>query len=220
MPLQNRVTPYGDLIATPERWAFTGNRGRIHDEFKQVTPTWTTERWLICLLTYRDRHREVMPRKPGWYTNLFFLDEASAMSAGHRPCATCRRTDYQWFRKCFIRANRADLSRDAPSIQEIDHLIHQHRMTTRPYYRKNRRKVTYQAPISVLPTGVFVMLEPTSTDYYLVTEQELYLWTPQGYRDRRAKPVEVDVTVLTPRPLVGAIAAGYRPQIQEALGVK
>src|SRR6266516_5495890 len=95
MPLRNRVTPLGELIETPERGLVFGNRGRLHDESRRVRRNYDARRWIACRLEFRGRRREPMP--PGRYTGLFFLDDATALSAGHRPCAECRRDDYRSF---------------------------------------------------------------------------------------------------------------------------
>ncbi len=95
MPRQNRVTPFGDLIATPERGTFLGNRGVLHDDAGRIKRAWQLRRWIVCVLEFRGRKRSVMT--PGRYTELFFLDEATALAAGHRPCAECRRARFLAF---------------------------------------------------------------------------------------------------------------------------
>src|SRR5262245_4164150 len=102
MPLQNRVTPYGELIATPARGLLMGNRGRLHDGERRIVRYADGRRWIACLTSFRGRRRDVM--SPGRYTELFFLDEAVALAAGHRPCAECRRADYERFREAWRRA--------------------------------------------------------------------------------------------------------------------
>ena len=98
MPLQNRVTPLGDIVATPHRGLFVGNRGSIHDPATRTLRgrRWTTPAWIVCVCEFRGRRRAVMAT-PGW-TELFFLDEATAFAAGHRPCFFCRRADATAFR--------------------------------------------------------------------------------------------------------------------------
>ena len=95
MPRQNRVTPFGEIVAVPERGTMMGNRGRLHDEEGRIRRPWQVKRWLICLLEFNGRHRQVMA--PDRYTELFFLDEATALAAGHRPCFECRRKSYNAF---------------------------------------------------------------------------------------------------------------------------
>src|SRR4051794_26424644 len=96
MPRQNRVTPSGDIITTPERGTLMGNRGVLHDADARIVRRWQGKRWIACVLEFKGRWRPVMA--PGRYTELFFLDEATALAAGHRPCAECRRRRFDEFR--------------------------------------------------------------------------------------------------------------------------
>ena len=133
MPLQNRVNPWGEIVGTPERGLFMGNRGCLHDGERRVTKGWARTPWVTCLLQYKDRHREVM--SPGQYTELFFLDEATALAAGHRPCATCRRADYEAFKTFWLEANPELAARSLGKITEIDKLLHAERVDA----RRNKR---------------------------------------------------------------------------------
>src|SRR5215211_5637346 len=121
MPLQNRVTPWGDLVAVAERGQMFGNRGVLHDANKRIVRYNQGQRWIVCLLEFRGRHRPIM--RPGHYTELFFLDEATAFAAGHRPCAECRRQDYEAFRRAWVTAH-ASPSGTLPSAVEIDTRLH------------------------------------------------------------------------------------------------
>src|SRR5216684_8032834 len=125
MPLQNRVTPSGDIIATPHRGMFTGNRGIIHDPATKtlLKKRWSTPAWLTCLCEFRGWRRQVMGGRS--WTELFFLDEATAFAAGHRPCFFCRRNDANRFRAAWQESNRvADvLARD------IDAALHGERLS-------------------------------------------------------------------------------------------
>ena len=110
MPLQNRVTPFGEIIATAARGLYMGNRGRLHDEHRVLRRQHSSEtRWLVCVTEFRGRKR--VPMSPRMYTELFFLDEATALAAGHRPCAECRNPDYRRFKEFWVRANRDDAER-------------------------------------------------------------------------------------------------------------
>src|SRR6266516_5178688 len=120
MPLRNRVTPLGELIETPERGLVFGNRGRLHDESRRVRRNYDARRWIACRLEFRGRRREPMP--PGRYTGLFFLDEATAFAAGHRPCAECRREAYNEYRAAWMAAGLS--SQDKPGAEEIDAALH------------------------------------------------------------------------------------------------
>ncbi|HEX3456598.1 MAG TPA: hypothetical protein VHR97_01465, partial [Candidatus Baltobacteraceae bacterium] len=121
MPLQNRVTPFGEVAALPGRGMLMGNRGVLHDDDRRIVRTWDVRRWIACVLEFRGRKREVMtPRR---YTELFFLDEAAAFSAGHRPCAECRRADYVRFRDLWV----ARFGRPA-GADDVDARIHGDRL--------------------------------------------------------------------------------------------
>jgi hypothetical protein len=182
--LQNRVTPLGELIATPERGLVYGNRGCLHDAQRRIRRRFQVKRWIACRLEFRGRHR-ADPMPPGRYTGLFFLDEATAFAAGHRPCAECRRDDYNRFRAIWGGAPRAD---------EIDEVLHAER-TAGPH----------EEPCDELPDGAFVLVDG---EPWLVLGDELLRWTPGGYADRRRRPPETAV-VVTPRSTVRVLRAGW-----------
>src|SRR3954465_3835639 len=114
MPRQNRVTPFGQIVAEPQRGTLMGNRGRLHDEEGRIRRPWQLERWIVCLLEFKGRKRQVMT--PGHYTELFFLDEATALAAGHRPCAECRRVAFDAFRRALAVGAADQLLRTAVEI--------------------------------------------------------------------------------------------------------
>ena len=183
MPLQNRVTPLGELIATPERGLVYGNRGRLHDADGRIRRDWQLKRWISCRLEFRDRHRPGGPMPPGRYTGLFFLDEATAFAAGHRPCAECRREDYVRLME-LVGEKRA---------AAIDERLHTERLWPKP-----------KRDIAGLPDGAFVLVggEPL-----LVLGGELLRWTPGGYTERR--PATGRATVLTPLSVLPVLASGW-----------
>jgi len=201
MPLQNRVTPFGDLIATPERGLMFGNRGLLHNQHREIVRHSQVRRWIVCVLEFRGRRREIM--HPGYYTELFFLDEATALAAGHRPCAECRRQDYQRFRGAWASAHSGSTEK-LPSADEMDALLQQDRLEGRS------RKRTYQADITTLPDGVFIVRDG---EPWLLWQSEMLRWTPGGYDRRQPRPGAEIVTVLTPRSTVNTIAAGYTPAV-------
>ena len=143
MPRQNRVTPFGSIIATPERGTLMGNRGVLHDAECRIKRSWQDQRWIVCLLQFRGRKRTLM--QPGHYTELFFLDEATAFAAGHRPCAECQRPRYDLFLDLW--AKTQGVSR--PRAGDVDTLLHAARWA-------NGRKVTYIANVGDLPDGTMV----------------------------------------------------------------
>jgi len=113
MPLRNRVTPFGDLVAVPDRGALMGNRGVLHDDERRIVRFSQGRRWIACLTDVKGRRRPLMT--PGRYTELFFLDEATALAAGHRPCWECRRADALRFRDAWARAAGADPATARPA---------------------------------------------------------------------------------------------------------
>jgi hypothetical protein len=185
MPLQNRVTPTGRIIATTARGTVMGNRGILHDEHRRIVRTHKNIAWLICLLDFKGRRRTVM--SPGSYTELFFLDEAVALGAGHRPCGECRRDSYRMFLEA-TGARRAG---------ELDQLLN-----------RSRRAPRAGAPLSTLPDGVFVALQRDKHDELrLLWRDQLHRWTPSGYVD----PIAVAgyAEVVTPEFTVAALRRGY-----------
>jgi hypothetical protein len=205
MPRQNRVTPFGDIIATPERGTFMGNRGLLHDEMGNIRRAWRLKQWLICLLEFRGRKRMVMT--PGRYTELFFLDEATALAAGHRPCAECRRASYLAFANAWKVANRMQ---DRPLAPEMDARLHQDRMMP------DKSKNTYTARLEQLPDGAFVTLKDNNEQPYLVWGSHLLAWSPGGYRHRKRRHNAETVVILTPKSAVRVIQAGYVPNVHDS----
>ena len=199
--LQNRVDPLGNIIRTSARGAWMGNRGLLHDEHQHVLRAYRLKAWLICVLEFKGRKRKVM--SPRRYTELFFLDEATAFAAGHRPCFECRREPANFFRSCWLKGNPAYSFTEKTSIDEIDAILHRERMAA------DGSKQTYREDASALPDGVFVLYADKP---YLVVRGRMYPWSPSGY----GMPVELPVSefeVLTPRSTVNAFRMGYVPQM-------
>jgi len=192
MPLQNRVTPFGDLVAVPGRGLLMGNRGVLHDEMRRIVRPWQVRRWIACLTEFRGRYRAVM--QPRRYTELFFLDEAAAFAAGHRPCRECRYADYQRFRALWEATLGAPANADA-----IDRVLHAERL-------EGRRKRTYRARVEALPDGAYIVLDGAA---WLVLRNELLAWSDRGYVHRQRRPPHGDVDVLTPPSIVALLTGGY-----------
>jgi len=211
MPRQNRVTPFGDLIATPDRGTLLGNRGVLHDAGGRIRRAWQVRRWLICVLAFRGRKRQVMT--PGRYTELFFLDEATALAAGHRPCAECRRARFTAFRNAREKANPANSAAHRLSATVIDERLHAERLAD-----DRRSKRSFPATLDDLPDGVFVTLaQGREEQAYLVWGDRLLAWSPGGYVERRERPEGAEVRVLTPASTVAAIRAGYIPEVHRSV---
>ena len=205
MPRQNRVAPDGTLIAVPDRGLFWGNRGALHDPAGRLVRYSRGRAWAICVLEFKGRRRQLWA--PGRLTELFFLDEATGLAAGHRPCGECRYRDYQAFKRCWAAA----FSSGVPGAGEIDARLHADRLVRHGIRR------TYTAPLSGLPDGVVVEVGGAP---WLVHDGVLLAWTSGGYRDRvrREDAPETPVTVITPRATVAVLAAGYRPVVHPSAG--
>ena len=196
MPLQNRVTPTGEIIATPERGLFTGNRGIIHDpETKTLLKKrWSTPAWLTCLCEFRGRRRKVMGERS--WTELFFLDEATAFAAGHRPCFFCRREDAMRFQAAWETGNRVrDLG--AP---DMDAVLHRERLD-----KGKKRLHPLPMRLDDLPDGAMVQDGAAS---FLIARGGAFRWSPGRYSKTEA-PLK-QALLLTPPSTLRAFAAGYR----------
>ena len=195
-PLQNRVTPTGDIIATAHRGMFTGNRGIIHDPAtRTLTRSWASRAWLTCVCEFKGQRREVMGGRS--WTELFFLDEATALSAGHRPCFFCRRDDANRFRAAWEQGNgvRRMLARD------IDAVLHRERLSG-----GKKRLHAHTMPWEELPDGAMAQ---EGTESYLIVQGRALAWSPAGYRE--AENAIKDAMLLTPPSTLRALLAGYRP---------
>jgi hypothetical protein len=204
MPRQNRVTPFGDIVTVPERGTMMGNRGILHDVDGRIRRRWQVKRWLLCVLEFKGRHRMVMT--PNRYTELFVLDEATGLAAGHRPCAECRRSRFLAFRSAWALGNRHIIGSEPIRAETLDAQLHAERIGP------DRSKRVFTAKIDDLPDGVFVNLDTTVDDALLIWGDELLCWSAGGYTGRRPRPKGA-VTVLTPRSTVAAIREGYVPEI-------
>ncbi|MBI5131392.1 MAG: hypothetical protein HZA66_18295 [Rhodopseudomonas palustris] len=206
MPLQNRVTPFGDIVAVASRGLFTGNRGIIHDPATRtlLRRRWSSPAWITCVCDFRDRRRDVMATRS--WTELFFLDEATALAAGHRPCYYCRRDDAIAFAAAWAKGN----GRARVSAKEIDATLHRERLD-------GRAKRLHPLPCAVreLPDGAMVAAcgggAVADSACYLIVAGRPLCWSFDGYRpvDR----VLDDVLVVTPPSTLRALAAGYAPSL-------
>lgn len=200
MTRRNRVDPAGDIHAVPERGLFFGNRGCLHDADGRIVRPFAGKRWILCVLAFKGRKRPLM--QPGRFTELFFLDEATALAAGHRPCVECRRERFLAFRDAWMFGNRP--AGEPPfSAKAIDEYLHAERVGP---YRSHR---VHLAEMDDLPDGVFVHLDRA---YWLVRGDAIRAWSPGGYGERRERPTGRQV-VLTPASTVAALRVGYVPVV-------
>jgi hypothetical protein len=197
MPLQNRVTPFGDIVAIAQRGTFIGNRGIIHDPATRTLlgRRWTTKAWLVCLLHYKGRRRKVMRRRS--WTELFFLDEAVALAAGHRPCFYCRREDAEAFRAAWAKGRGVAL----PLAPEIDAVLHAERLD-----RGRKRVHPIPGPPHELPDGAVIAAAGAA---YTLVRGRAFRWTEQDYGP--AQEIPRGAGLLTPPSTLLAMRAGYRP---------
>ena len=203
MHLQNRVTPFGDIVAIPQREMFTGNRGIIHDPATKslLRKPWASKAWLICSCEYKGRHREVMAGRS--WTELFFLDETIALSAGHRPCFLCRREAAIAFRGAWAAATGAEKS----SAAAIDDALHGERLN-------HGRKLIHAvpAPLTELPDGAVIVASGAA---YTVVGGQAFRWTEHGYEPPQ-KIARAD-GLLTPPSTLKALQAGYPPVLHRTI---
>ena len=192
MPRQNRVDPFGNLIADPARGTLFGNRGVLHADDGTIVRRHALRRWIYCRLEFKGRRRQLL--QPGRYTELFFLDEATALAAGHRPCAECMRDRFNEFRSAW--------SDDPVPATELDAALHAERLTP------DGGQATWHSPLGDLPEGAMIAVDGTP---HLVRGGAVFPWSFSGYGAATPLDPGREVEVLTPRSTTGAIAAGFRP---------
>ena len=205
-PLQNRVTPTGEIVADPGRGMLMGNRGCIHNPDRTLGVTrWRSKLWICCVLEFRGWHRDVMP--PGRWTALFFLDEATALAAGHRPCGFCRPADHRWFGESWRAAKGLDTR---PSAAQMNGWLHAERVDGR-----TRRQLTREVVLGDLPDGAMVSYAGAPA---LRADGALLPWSFGGYGPAVRPAPGIVVDLLTPPSIVDVLAAGYRPLVHPSAG--
>jgi hypothetical protein len=203
-PLQNRVTPTGEIIRHPARGLFMGNRGCLHDASGVLgVSRWTSTLWIVCRLEFKGRRRPLM--SPGRYTELFFLDEAVALAAGHRPCGECRRDDYRKFIESWAAGNKTS----KPDRKALDAALHAARVDSR-----SRTQITHQEECGSLPDGAFIRFGERRRPH-LVLGDLLIPFEDYSYGRAVRRPEAGVVEVLTPAPAVGALRGGFSPTLHE-----
>lgn len=200
MPLQNRVTPAGEIVADGSRGLMMGNRGCLHGQGSSLgVSLWRSKLWICCLLEFKGVQRDPMP--PGRWTALFFLDEATALSAGHRPCGYCRRADHLAFAQAWRAARQLPRR---PLAREMDAALHAERTD------RSRRKLSHRAALADLPDGVMIR---GAGGPGLLIGGLVRPWSFGGYGAPGRAGTGATVEVLTPPSIVAAINAGYRPLV-------
>jgi hypothetical protein len=198
VPHRNRVTPFGDIIATEARGLLFGNRGVLHDENGRLVRTWQVRRWIACRLEFKGRRRPLL--RPGRFTELFFLDEATALAAGHRPCAECRREDFLRFRQAWADTHTGG----QPRVDDIDRALHAERIAG------GGAKRLHATRLSDLPDGSMI---GEGDRAWIVLGGDLLAWSPFGYGLRRTMSRWATVHTLTPPSVIKVIRAGYEPDV-------
>ncbi len=204
MPLQNRVTPLGEIVAISARGLLMGNRGIIHDPATRtlLKKRWTTKAWITCLCDYKGWRRIPMARRS--WTELFFLDEATALAAGHRPCFFCRREAAERFRAAWAKGNGVPV----PKAAAMDAVLHAERLEGTA-----KRLHPISGPVGNLPHGTMLWADEVC---YLATDRGMFRWSPEGYRPVLTSPKES--RLVTPPSTARALAAGYRPVLHPSIG--
>lgn len=206
MPLQNRVMPNGSIIASITRGTLMGNRGVLHNNHQHLIRQFRLKAWITCQLQFKGRKRQLM--SPRMYTELFFLDEATAFSAGHRPCAECRRDRFNEFKQAWIIAH-GEPSNGKLKVADIDNILHQERTDA------GGSRPTWTSRLSDLPIGAVFLHE---NDYLCIHPEGLRRWTIEGYKPVASLPSHLAVSVITPKSIVSVFKAGLLPNFHHSAG--
>lgn len=203
MPRQNRVTTYGKIMATNARGTLMGNRGCLHDGHEKILKNSARKAWISCTLHFKERHRQVMT--PGQYTELFFLDEATALTAGHRPCATCRREAYNEFTRLW----KTEFD-SAITISDIDNQLHRERLLQENIYHL----------LSTLPNGAMIEIPLADKPFpCLIYQGDAYPWTDSCYEKPLPLPEHQKVKVITPPSILQVLKLGYTPTLHKSVDI-
>ena len=200
MARRNRVTPLGELIADPARGLVYGNRGCLHDEHGRIRRAYNGKLWIACRLRFKDWRRAPLTQ-PGKFTELFFLDEATAFAAGHRPCALCRREDYNAFRALWTELHPGDRR-----ASDIDARLHEERLAPAAGRRAARERRVHDVALDDLPDAAFVLREGAP---WLVLGDGLRRWSPGGYAEAIPRPRAERARAITPPSLIGVLRSGW-----------
>jgi hypothetical protein len=209
MTFQNRVTPFSEIVADPARGTLMGNRGCLHDDERRIVTSSARVAWITCRLEWDGIRRQIMA--PGKYTELFFLDEATALAAGHRPCGECRAEKLAEFERAWAQGVEGRPG-EVALVSRIDPIMKRDREERRGVQRR------FTARAGDLPDGVMVQLPGEEGDARLKWRGQYWRWSPAGYSRPRVVEDKATVTVLTPACTVKVLAAGYVPEVHGTAG--
>lgn len=205
MPLQNRIDPWGNLSAINARGEFLGNRGILHDKEKNIVRPWKHKKWVTCELSFKGIRRELFGNG---YSELFFLDEVTALTAGHKPCAHCRRSRYKEFKYFWCLATSLPES-SSVSSEKIDSQLHLERVSS------TRTKVLFRKNFGEVPDGTIIAL---GEEAYLVWGGSLHKWSHHGYVSTLPLPPKNEsVQVITPKTIVQMYQVGFKPLVHTSM---
>ncbi|EOD5215689.1 hypothetical protein [Pseudomonas aeruginosa] len=207
--LQNRVDPSGQLHAVSDRGALMGNRGILHNAENQIIRPWAHKSWVTCLLSYKNIKRS-KPFSAGNYSELFFLDEATAFAAGHRPCSYCQRERSKLFKAAWLNANAPCTEHSDISMPKLDAQLHKERSL------RGGTKITYQESAGTLPKGAMFA---HNGSFFLASENGYLPWTFSGYGSAIDLSPTTSVSVLTPKSIVAAFTHGFQPYLHPSASV-
>lgn len=205
MTMSNIVDPSSRICQSPARGKILGNRGLLHNEDKKIIRNYRSESWVTCIV---DKYTKKEPIHKALNTELFFIDEATAFSAGHRPCDKCKKERFDNFLNSWLRGNKSVFTKIPKNIKTIDRIIHKQRI-------RNNKQVTYLCLFNLLPKGTFIQIEE---DSYIVWNKDIFRWTQAGYKKATIEtPTNKEVIVRTPKSFVNMYDAGFEPQVHESL---
>jgi hypothetical protein len=210
MPLQNRVSPWGELEDDPSKaGTIMGNRGVLHDKDKNIVRQWLNKEWKACVPQFKGIDRKPLFQEKN-YSELFFLDEATAYASGHRPCCYCQRVKYKAFKLYWATTHRDEKPATEIPIKEIDKILHQERIGS------GGVKVKYAASLATLPEGTIFEVDEKA---FLLYRGRILRWSFTGYSAAEFGVSETEVNVLTPRSIVDLYAAGLKPDVHPSADV-
>lgn len=213
IPRLNRVDPHGDLHRVPERGIFTGNRGCLVDDDGEVVRHHLGDLWITCVLFYKDWRAPL--DQPRHWTPLFFLDDAVALAAGHRPCGLCRRHDYLSYREA---VREALALTDPPSATDLNRMLAGERLIRGRGVSRGAHRKVWTAPAGSIPDGT-VVLDSRGRPRLMLGGDSLE-FTFGGWVNPTRADEEGDLSVLTPPTSFAALANGFEPSLHPSAALR